>query len=539
MKTNARNLNGPGLLLLALFILALVAACSGGNIDVAIGGVNIPPGSLPPFPNSEAISAEGTVTGLGDLTVNGVRFDARDASVLIDSNPGTLADLKLGHVVSLSGRINSALPIGQASTIRMQSRIIGPVESADAANRRLLVMGQTVRLGPDTYYPPDIDPTTLAGLTAGSRVRISGYSDAAGAIRATRVEAADTNSPLQVIGEVSGLNIGNLVFDINQLVVDYSSALLIDLPSGAPSNGMTVKVIGRLSHQLFVVEQLLSVPSLTGNYGQRVQLGGIITRFPSVLDFAVHDTVVTMNSATTFIGGDAADLQLNAEVMVDGMLVGGGKVRAERICFGQLANRTTTLQYDIGGFTSISVPTVFGISVEQGAEYSVAVIIDEEAAHRVQVTRDGSNLTLALQPGNGVLETIDARVTMPVLDRIDLTGVVSAKLHGFDQADMTINVGNVSNLSGDAMHIGHLRATVSGVSQMDLGNIRPISRAEIAVSGVSNAVVNMDVGSRLGGYVSTGQGTGASALFYYGSDVVLDVAVGNNASLTWLGETRP
>jgi hypothetical protein len=49
----------------------------------------------------------------------------------------------------------------------------------------------------------------------------------------------------------------------------------------------------------------------------------------------------------------------------------------------------------------------------------------------------------------------------------------------------------------------------------------------------------MDVGSRLSGSVSTGQGTGASTLFYYGSNVVPDVVTGANASLVWLGETRP
>ena len=95
------------------------------------------------------------------------------------------------------------------------------------------------------------------------------------------------------------------------------------------------------------------------------------------------------------------------------------------------------------------------------------------------------------------------------------------------------------NLHGDALRIGHLRATVSGVSRMDLGDIRPIGQADIDVSGVSQATLNMDVGSRLSGSVSTGQGTGASTLYYYGSNVGPDVVTGANASLVWLGETRP
>ena len=65
MNTKPRNPKVTGILLLAMFMLALLAACSGGNIDVAVGGVNIPPGTLPPFSNSEPIAAQGT---LRDIT---------------------------------------------------------------------------------------------------------------------------------------------------------------------------------------------------------------------------------------------------------------------------------------------------------------------------------------------------------------------------------------------------------------------------------------------------------------------------------------
>jgi len=539
MNTQPRNSNVPGMLLLALFALALLAACSGGNIDVAIGGVNVPPGSIPPFSNSEPVVAQGTITGFGDLTVNGVRFDADDASILIDSRPGLLADLKVGHIVTLTGRISTAGSTGEASMIRMHSRITGLVETIDAGYGRLTVLSQTIRLGPDTKYSADIDPATLAGLATGDRVRISGYADAAGDIRATRVETADANSPMQLVGEVSGHDFANLLFAISQLTVDYGNAALIDLPGGAPGDGMTIRVIGSLSNGLFVAEQLVEVPSLSGNGGRRVQLAGIVTRFASMSDFDVNDTAVTANSATAFSNGHSGDLKLDAQVTIDGDFDTAGRIRADRIIFGQLASRTATLLYDFDGFTSISVPTVFGISVTQGAEYSIEVIVDEEAANRVEVTKTGGTVTIALRPGNGRIETLDARITMPVLDRIDLTGVVNARLYDFDQARMTINVGNVSNLRGDALRIGQLQARVSGVSRLDLGDIRPIDRADIEVSGVSQATLNMNVGSRLGGTVSTGQGTGTSALFYYGSNVILDVATGANASLIWLGETRP
>lgn len=539
MKTKAYNSNVPGLLLMALFVFALLAACSGGNIDVAIGGGNVPPGSIPPFQNTESISSQGTVTGLADLTVNGVQYDADGALVTIDSEPATLSDIRIGHFITLTGRINTLGFAGTASAVRLDSRVIGPIESVDAVRGRLTVLGQTIRVGSDTHYTALIDPDTLDGLAPGQRVRISGYADAAGATIATRVEPANAGATVQLIGKVSGLDPGTLAFRINQQAVNYSSAVLIDLPGGAPANGMTIRVTGTLSNGSLAAGQLATAPALTGTTGRRVQLGGVITRFASMGDFEVNGTGIAANFATRFSSGDSGDLAPDAAVVVDGTFASGGRIQANRITFGRYSGMTTTLDYDLSGFTEISVPTVFGITVTQGAAYSVGVIVDEEAGNRVSVTRSGSRLTIALQPGNGRIDTLEAHVTMPALERIDLTGTVHALLRGFDQPQMTINVGGVSYLAGDALRIGQLSAAVTGVSLLNLGDIRPIGRADITVSGVSQATLNMAAGSTLSGSVSTGQGTGASVLYYYGTNVATNVTTGWNASLIRLGDTKP
>ena len=335
MKTEPRKFNVTGILLLALFALALLAACSGGNIDVAVGEVNLPPGSLPPFTNSEPVVAQGTITGFGDLTVNGVRYDTRGASIVVDSQPGVLSDLKAGHVVMLSGRIGGLGLTGEASTVHMHSLVTGPVDSVDVGNGRLMAMGQTVQIGPDTQYSVDIDPATMEGLAAGDHARISGYFDAAGNIRATRIETAAADAPLQVTGEVRDHDIANLLFDINRLLVDYGSAILIDLPGGAPSNGMTVRVIGTLSDALLVAERLQSGPALPDSTGERVQIGGIITRFASTADFEVNGIAVGTTPASTFSNGNSGDLRLNARVTIDGEFDTGSRILAARITFGE------------------------------------------------------------------------------------------------------------------------------------------------------------------------------------------------------------
>ena len=287
MKTNLRNPSLPGLVLMALFLLALLAACSGGTIDVSINGTTLPPGTIPPFQDSEPVTAQGVITGFGDVTVKGVEYAVGNASIFIDGEAAALSDLEMGHVVTVTGRYRAGWMAGTADTIRAYSRVIGPLEVIDAGNGLLRVMGQPVRLRPDTQFSAGIDPDTLDGLTIGDTVRISGYADAAGGIRATRIE--HTGTPLQLIGKVAGLDIGNLMFDINQLTVDYGNAVLIDLPGGAPQDGMPVRATGTLANGMFMVEQLVAAPAFTGSSGRRAQIAGVITRYASLGDFSVND----------------------------------------------------------------------------------------------------------------------------------------------------------------------------------------------------------------------------------------------------------
>jgi hypothetical protein len=104
---------------------------------------------------------------------------------------------------------------------------------------------------------------------------------------------------------------------------------------------------------------------------------------------------------------------------------------------------------------------------------------------------------------------------------------------------MTVDVGGVSRLQGHELLVDDLSASVSGVSQLNFGDIRPVAVANIDISGVSQATLNMDVGSTLKGSVGTGQGSGASALYYYGTNITLDVTTDTNSTIVKLGETKP
>lgn len=537
MNTKLLAERGLHLLFAALLTAALLTACSGGGVNIEVEGPDI--GSFPPLQTEEAIEARGTITGLGGVTINGVRYLTNNATVTMNGAPGTLSDLRHGQIVTVTGRIESGGSVGTANHIDFDANIIGTVESLDPPGRQLMVMGQTVRVDPDTSFHASIDPATFSGLTVGSMVSVSGYANAAGAINATRIDVAATNADLQLIGEVANLDLASLVFRINGLTVDYSSALLIDLPGGAPADGMDVNIIGSMSGGLFVAERLATAPGLTGNNGLRVQTAGMITRYSSTTDFDINGTAAAVNTATEFLNGDASDLGLNTELVIDGNLASNGRIIADRVTIGHAVSATVTLEYGFRDFTEITVPTVFGVSVTQGPDFSVEVVVDAEVRDRIDVTQVGSSLNVALIEGDGRIETLEAIITMPVLEHMDLTGVAYATLYDFDQAQMELTVAGVSQLIGDGLTIDSLTAAVSGVSRLDLGDIRPIANADIAVSGVSQATLNMDVGATLTGSVNTGQGTGVSTLFYFGTDVAVDVSTDGLSSIVRLGATRP
>ncbi len=484
------------------------------------------------------ISAFGSITELNSATVNGIRYDTNATNIQVNGLPTNVSDLKLGQVVALDGEVNFSNALGRADEIRYSASIIGPVENIDATAKRLIVMGQTVLTNADTVFDPSIDPDTFAGLALGTTTQISGFLNAAGDNVTTRIEPDTTSTGVQLIGTVAGLDLVNMLFSINRLTVDYSNATLIDLPMGMPANGLLVIARGALTNGILVADEIANIDNPAATPGERVLLGGIITRFASSTDFDLNGTPIMTNTNTGYVNGNAGDLQANAEITIDGEVSSGGDfVLANFITFGRPDFNRTTLSYDFDNFTKISVLGLADVMVAQGADFSIEVTADADVINDVQVIQTGDTVSFGLN-NNQLYNVV---VMMPVLNQIDVgaNALANVILKDFDQMQMTVNVGGVSVLRGEGLLIGDLTATVSGVSLLDFGEIRPIGNANIDISGVSQATLNMAVGSTLAGSVRTGQGTGVSRLFYYGTNVNVNVTTDAQSILTRLGDTRP
>ena len=302
MKRKLLKTSFPG-----LGLLCLLSACNSGDINFPDLTPEWPSGSTGTiqFRQTTLDATEGTVVNVGVTRTGGsagiVRVDYRtvDGSAKGGSDytamSGTLTwpsgtsgnqtisirvldddvtEAAESFTIELSNVSIARLGLKTSVTVNIVDKgtaarlVIGPVESANAVFGGLVVMGQKVRANADTVFGKDIDPNTYGGLAAGTVVKVSGIADTDGTIDATRIERAVPSDRLQLTGDVIALDSARLRFGINQLLLDYSNAALVDLPDGMPIEGMAVRAVGTMSHGTFVVEQLLQAPLAGGVFDE-------------------------------------------------------------------------------------------------------------------------------------------------------------------------------------------------------------------------------------------------------------------------------
>ena len=97
-----------------------------------------------------------------------------------------------------------------------------------------------------------------------------------------------------------------------------------------------------------------------------------------------------------------------------------------------------------------------------------------------------------------------------------------------------MQIAGVATLEGQNVSYDLLMANVDGVSVLLMEDVSPLPAADVNVSAVSSATVNM-----LDSAVLTGSAIATSSISYYGSDVSITVATDQTSSVTRLGPSRP
>jgi hypothetical protein len=215
--------------------------------------------------------------------------------------------------------------------------------------------------------------------------------------------------------------------------------------------------------------------------------------------------------------------------IVAALLLAGCTISGSQALVGS-GNRVT-VEKDLSGFSKIQASSAFQVGITQSEVYSVVITVDEKVEPYLDVTVQGDTLRIAVRPGltlAGAAFPLQAKVSMPRLTGLELSGASRATVSGFKSADgLNANLSGASGLDGQ-IEAGDVRFQVSGASRVALsgkgqkmvlelsgasqGNLENfvVSEAVVEASGASRATVN--VTGKLDADVS-----GASALRYTGN----------------------
>jgi hypothetical protein len=152
----------------------------------------------------------------------------------------------------------------------------------------------------------------------------------------------------------------------------------------------------------------------------------------------------------------------------------------------------TTRNFDLSDFTEIAAQSGFQLELVQSSTFSVEVTADDNVMDYIDVYESGNTLKIRPQWNRRFRSaTLRAKVTMPDLYEIKLSGGSGASISGFNSShDLSVGLsgGSQVNLQGTA---DDLDVNGSGGSQLELGAF-PVNNADINLSGGGRATINVN-----------------------------------------------
>jgi len=362
--------------------LLALASCGGGTSGTGGSGV----------------TSTGTITAFGSVFVNGVEFSTSGATIVLDGNPAAESNLRVGMVVTVNGSRSGSS--GSAARIEVDDAVKGFVEAKPDANH-WTVMGQTVLVDDQTRFENNVQPGV------GDFAEVHGLVVADGTISGGFIEKKNTPFPaFEVKGFVKNHNDASKTFDIGTLTVNYSNALINDMPNpvGNAWNGLLVEAKGSTCATTPVCGTLTA--SKVEPNGPQMQeaaefeIEGFVTSLTSTSDFVVGNQRVVTTGSTRFEGGVASDIAVGVKLEVEGVLA-GGVLTASKVEFGDGIRIEADI--DTVGASSFTLRGLPGITVTANSltqfEGGVSGLNNLVAGNHVRIRgrTSGSNTVIATE----------------------------------------------------------------------------------------------------------------------------------------------
>ncbi|HIG41511.1 MAG: DUF5666 domain-containing protein [bacterium] len=184
----------------------------------------------------------------------------------------------------------------------------------------LVVLGQTVFTDEGTVFDEIPNSQSLAGLSVGDVIEVSGLLNSNGQIVATYMEKRPPGGEFELVGIVSNLDVTESRFDLGDQLIEFSGAELKDFNS-ALTNGDQVEVKGEsFNSDGELVAMIVELKKISHATDDNVELEGLVTHFESATDFDVFGTSVSTTTGADFLRGTVDDLAINVKLEVEGKI---------------------------------------------------------------------------------------------------------------------------------------------------------------------------------------------------------------------------
>lgn len=336
---------------LGLGIVLGLSSC--GNSTVAEGGIG-----------GTGISM-GSVTAVGSIWVNGVEYDTTGAHIVKSDDGTDVMDadgtaggnsILPGMVVTVEGSINANGVSGSATRVSYSDTLQGQIDDIPDASR-LVVLGQTVIIDNLTKDETNSVISGTSGFIVGDNVKVSGFTDAQGQLRATYIQKT-TDTTLRIKGVVESV-ISKDRFTLNGLIVD-TSYIGVDVSSYA---GKYVEVKGDPYLTGVITASRVSVrASMLGEVSyDEAELEGIVTTVDASGNvFYINGQQIVIDAGASFNGGVLTDIVPGVRVEVEGSIA-NGIFTATQIHFEddiELEGDVASVDSTAGTVTLVGMPTL-------------------------------------------------------------------------------------------------------------------------------------------------------------------------------------
>lgn len=319
----------PKFLALLLTTSSLLLACGGGGggSDDSYSSVawSTNPAGATTF-NGASAAYQGSISGLGSIVVNGVRFETTD-SVVYDSDDFNTSytfnnststfssPLAMGMTVALFGDVDDAQSLGRAARIRVVGGVRGTMSAINTNAMTLTLPTQIVTLSTSTTYGGTSDGTVngtpittltqLAALSNNPLLTVYGLPQSDDSFLATRVvvtNAASHAMDVAVRGTITAITGSSYTVQTgtnSSITVDCSACTI--QPSGnTPAVGDAVRALAADISQWNSGASTLTAASL------QLVNASYLTQFtgaPSSATYAKIKGIATQTNGNWYVGG--------------------------------------------------------------------------------------------------------------------------------------------------------------------------------------------------------------------------------------------